>query len=423
MQKKPWSGIREAKSHGSACAQIDQISNNILGDEDCLYLNIHTPSLSPSKNLPVMIFIHGGGFVNGSGDSDFLSPESLLENDIVFVAINYRLGILGFLSLGSSDVPGNAGLKDQSFALRWVKENIKSFGGNPNNVTIFGVSAGSASVEFQILSPLSKGLFHKAILQSGSTLNPWGRTRDPSYINKKLLKALNIDQNQNVDDIIKALQAIDTKTLIVSAKETLDDNCERVGEIFSFVTVVEKPNPGAFLDKEPIEILKSGNYNHVPCIIGYCENEGLLFKGMYKFVKDDLLNQNFISVHPKCLYFDEEKIIEDKLKELYVKNYPDKDQSVDEFLGDFYFVGGIYASLKCKLRCNDKVYLYKFQYDGNLNLIKKMFGLSGIKGALHGDDTSYVGPCNYFSESDATEADYTMRKNIAKMWTNFAKYE
>lgn len=420
--KKPWTGIKEAKSHGSPCIQCDQMSKNLLGSEDCLFLNIHTPSVS-SKNLPVMVFFHGGGFANGCGDSDFVNPESLLENDIVYVSINYRLGVFGFLSLDSFEVPGNAGLKDQNLALKWVNENIHVFGGNPKNITIFGISAGSASVDFHIVSPLSKGLFHKAILQSGSTINPWARTRNPSYINKKLLKALNIDGNQKVDDIINSLQAVEAFTLLISSIETLDDTCERYAEIFSFVTVVEKPHPGAFLDKEPIDIFKSGQYNHVPCIIGYCENEGLPFKGMYKFVKDDVLNQNFLSIHPKCLLFDEEKVIENKLKQLYIENIPDKDQSIDEYLSDLYFVGGIYTTLKLKLSFNDKVYLYKFQYDGNLNLVKRMFGLTGAKGALHGDDTSYVGACNYYDESNATESDLTMRKTITKMWTNFAKYE
>lgn len=115
----------------------------------------------------------------GSNNSRFYSPSFLMIEDIVVVSINYRVGILGFLRLNDTSlgVPGNAGLKDQVLALKWVQKNISSFGGDPNNVTIYGESAGAASVNNHILSPLSKGLFHKAIMQSGSVLNTWPHLR------------------------------------------------------------------------------------------------------------------------------------------------------------------------------------------------------------------------------------------------------
>lgn len=122
-----------------------------------------------------MVWIHGGGFISESASPKVYGPQYLMSQDIVLVSINYRLGVLGFLSLEdvTLDVPGNAGLKDQNFALKWVQGNIGCFGGDKNNVTIFGHSAGAASVHFHILSPSSKGLFHKAIMESGVALNPW----------------------------------------------------------------------------------------------------------------------------------------------------------------------------------------------------------------------------------------------------------
>lgn len=127
-----------------------------------------------------MVFIHGGAFLHGSNDPNLYGPEHLLLEDIVLVVINYRVGFLGFLHLNDTtlDVPGNAGLKDQRLALQWVQKNIQYFNGDPNNVTIFGESAGSASVHYHVVSPSSKGLFHKAIMQSGTLHNPWPYSND-----------------------------------------------------------------------------------------------------------------------------------------------------------------------------------------------------------------------------------------------------
>ena len=142
-------------------------------NEDCLYLWVYTPSISNDTSpRPVLVWIHGGAFILGSGSFSLYGPDLLMKgNDIVVVSINYRLGLFGFLSLGTSDVPGNMGLLDQVMALKWIKRNIKSFGGDPNMVTIMGESAGSWSATYHMLSPLSKGLFHRVIAQSGAPMS------------------------------------------------------------------------------------------------------------------------------------------------------------------------------------------------------------------------------------------------------------
>lgn len=156
--------------------------NNLVGSEDCLFLNIFTPTVSkptsvttnqfkfyifqlPSESKvvkkPVMFFIHGGGFTTGSNDSEMYSPDYLIHQDVVLVTVNYRLGILGFINFEDETlgIHGNAGLKDIVLALKWVKKNINVFGGDPDNVTIFGNSAGGAAVHYLTLSPMSKGVF------------------------------------------------------------------------------------------------------------------------------------------------------------------------------------------------------------------------------------------------------------------------
>lgn len=120
-----------------------------------------------------MFFIHGGGFYEGSGNDDLLGPDFLIDHNVILVTINYRLGVFGFMSLATAEYSGNMGMKDQVLALQWVQENIHQFGGDPESVTIFGHSAGSASVNYHMLSPMSKGLFKRAIMLSGVAINAW----------------------------------------------------------------------------------------------------------------------------------------------------------------------------------------------------------------------------------------------------------
>lgn len=126
-----------------------------------------------------MFWIHGGGYVSGTGDDTEYGPLFLVRQDVVLVTINYRLEVFGFLNLESEDVPGNAGMKDQVAALRWVKKNIANFGGDPDNITIFGESAGGASTSYHLISPMSKGLFKRAIVQSGVSIGYWAQSYKP----------------------------------------------------------------------------------------------------------------------------------------------------------------------------------------------------------------------------------------------------
>ncbi|XP_046990631.1 juvenile hormone esterase-like isoform X2 [Schistocerca americana] len=169
-----WSGIRNATKEGNVAPQIDFLmtaKTEYEGDEDCLYLNVYTAKLQTRENedlIPVMVWIHGGGFLVGSGSTEVYGPDHLMEHDVLLVTFNYRLGALGFLSTEDELVPGNAGLKDMVMALKWVKSNIARFGGDPGNVTIFGESAGAVACHILSMSSAAKGLFHRIICQSGA---------------------------------------------------------------------------------------------------------------------------------------------------------------------------------------------------------------------------------------------------------------
>ena len=168
--------VRPAKEHGNVCWQgkykvqkIEQFDPNFSFSEDCLYLDVYSPNVSAS--LPVMVYIHGGSYELGTA---VLFPSDILAlHGLVIVVIQYRLGPFGFLTTGDSAASGNFGMLDQVEALKWVKEDIEYFGGDPNKVTIFGGSAGATSVTLHLLSPLSKGLFQQAIAESGVDLSPF----------------------------------------------------------------------------------------------------------------------------------------------------------------------------------------------------------------------------------------------------------
>lgn len=220
--------------------------------------------------LPVMLFIHGGGFVSGSGSSDLYGPEYFLDHDVVLVTINYRLGALGFASLGTSDMPGNFGLKDQHLTLQWVQDNIETFNGNTNSVTIFGESAGSASVAYQLLSKHSYKLFHRAILQSGTQYSPWAfdhneKTVRNSFSLGKILECPITDPKKDFESFSKCIQT-KTPEQIINAFDTMT-----VG----FLPVVEESIHG-FLQKPPTSFTRSIGLD-IPILIGVTSEEGALF--------------------------------------------------------------------------------------------------------------------------------------------------
>lgn len=178
-----WPGLRTADRVGAICPQAYNGADNGVGplpmSEDCLTLNIYTPSLQPPSPLPVMLWIHGGGLVNGSATAALYDGTELARQGVVVVTINYRLGRLGFFAHPAlsrerpTELKANFGLMDQLAALRWVRRNIAAFGGDPGNVTIFGESAGGYAVNLLMISPAARGLFHRALSESGLGRGPW----------------------------------------------------------------------------------------------------------------------------------------------------------------------------------------------------------------------------------------------------------
>ncbi|CAH1773945.1 unnamed protein product [Owenia fusiformis] len=217
-----WSSARNSTMFSKACAQIISPLQFPIPEssvsEDCLYLNVYAPGDGTStEQKAVMVWIHGGGYAVG-GVNAFTEAEMMaVIGDVVIVTINYRLGIFGFFSTGDSVVPGNMGLLDQQFAIRWVKDNINLFGGDPTRITIFGESAGASSVSQQAVSPTNTGLFQRVIAQSGNALSSFAITEVSTETNTAIATQVGCN-NTNVTAMVTCLQGVNTTALLDAAK-------------------------------------------------------------------------------------------------------------------------------------------------------------------------------------------------------------
>ncbi|KAJ9576697.1 hypothetical protein L9F63_025409, partial [Diploptera punctata] len=257
--REPWKGVLNARHNGPLC--IQKILGIAVGHEDCLYLNVYTPEPMPESRdelVPVILYIHGGKFSVGSGVSFISGPTYLMNRRIIVVTINYRLGVMGFLSTGDSVAPGNYGMKDQVQAMRWVRDNIAEFGGDPDKVTLQGQSAGSKSVHFHMFSPSSRGLFHAAISQSGSVFMPWVLPPEQPLLKAKLqARAFHCSTNDPIS-IIKCLRRVDARDLVRNEVSMWQPVVETVSET----------NPEPFLTAAPLHLVRTGDFYKVPWLIG-----------------------------------------------------------------------------------------------------------------------------------------------------------
>ncbi|XP_069103815.1 pyrethroid hydrolase Ces2e-like [Argopecten irradians] len=208
VKQPPWSDTLNATEYKPGCIQSDP--GNLPTSEDCLFLNVYVPSeVSAIANKTVMVWIHGGGYTSGAGslyDGSFLA----LHGDVIVVTLNYRLGVLGFFSTGDANARGNYGLWDQIEALKWVKSNIRNFGGNPDSVTLFGESAGAFSVSHLAIMPSNKGLFHRVIMQSGSLGSFGSVIRYPADAASNFGSFLQCSGSDNSELLLTCLRGIST---------------------------------------------------------------------------------------------------------------------------------------------------------------------------------------------------------------------
>lgn len=429
----PWKGIRDASKNGNICAQLEQLPTQmVVGSEDCLYLNICVPyNIYRTTGNPVMVWIHGGAYLVGSGNDTHKRSDYLMAKDIILVSINYRLGALGFLNLGHEVANGNQGLKDQVAALKWIKENIKAFGGDPNNITIFGVSAGSSCAQFLMLSPLSKGLFHKAILQSGVVTSDWAMIRNQPEANSFKLASVLGNDSKDPENVIEFLRTLSTAEIVKAQYKIFTPEEARVLNVPFGPTIDDKAKI-PFLPYPICQLLDDDN--NIPIIIGYTSHEYIMFlkdtsEKTLKTMYEDLPRyvENFAnSQNPKKI-----KHLTEQIKQRYFNNKPFTEESVPSIircLSDMHFNIPIEDFVdKRRKKKQVPTYFYKFSYVGN-EMTETKLGENKltVMGASHTDDMSYLfymPKCkinNPVPPAIGTK-DRKMLEILTRMWTNFAK--
>nr|AID61331.1 esterase [Calliphora stygia] len=431
---EPWEDVKDCLYYKSKPVQKDFIKRITIGSEDCLYLNVYAKNLCSEKPLPVMVWIYGGGFQIGEASREIYSPDYFMQKDVILVTLAYRLGALGFLSLNDPDlqVPGNAGIKDQVMALKWIKQNIEYFNGDPNNITLFGESAGAGSTHLLMLTPQTKGLFHKAILQSGSALCNWVNTppRDWGY---KLACTIGYKGNNNDKEVYRFLAKQDGKKLACKDTVLLSRQERFENLLFAFAPVVEPYASDTCIANRPFkELMASAWSNEIPVIVGGTSYEGLFHYAtvmknhfMINELTDcvNLLPDDIIAKHSP----EELKIMGSKLKLAYFGN---KIPSVKETLFEYMdlmsyrtFWHGIFRFIKARSAYAKQAptYSYVFDFDSDFfNHFRVLNCGKSMRGVSHGDDVSYLFYNVVAEKLLPTSGEFKCIQRMLGMWYNFA---
>ncbi|XP_039749175.1 juvenile hormone esterase-like [Pararge aegeria] len=429
-----WEGVRNATEHGSFCPQVDQLTNKFLpGSEDCLFLNVYTPNINTDDSLkPVMVFIHGGSYAFGSGNDENYASDYLIDKNVVVVTLNYRLDSLGFLCLDTKEVPGNAGLKDQVAALKWVQKNIENFGGDSNQVTIFGQSAGAVSCFLHALSPMSKGLFHRVIAMSGVPISDFSVEFESKRRAMLLGKSLGIETT-NTTAFLELLQDLPAKKLIGTNPSVIaiEEYINLVMKLY-FVPVVEKDyGQERFLIDQPDVLLRNGRMHDVDVLLGYASAEGIVGIFMYEKAPTIENYERFReALVPRNILYQSKPTITvelgDLIKEHYSGSEPLSLKTMPQFVNftSHMFTYGVLRFAKhLSNAAIDNIYLYQFSCMSERNILSQQGTKYGINGVSHNDDLMYVfNPIQYNLPMNKSAPSYKMIENTCTLLTNFAKY-
>ena len=418
-----WEGVRQSNEFGPACMQpgILKAMGVDLGEkfsEDCLSLNVWTAAKSADERRPVMMWIHGGGNVAGASTEPSTDGEALARQGVVVVSINYRLGIFGFfahpmLSKESSyNVSGNYGLLDIIAALKWIQKNIQAFGGDPGNVTIWGQSAGAYNVCYLMATPFAKGLFHRAIAESGHALAPltnrhlregWYGLEPMEKQGERLAKDLGCS---DAADPVTALRSLSAEKLLGASKGVMfPSGASAYPPGNTFGPVID----GWVLPDDVQTIFEEGKQNLVPLLVGATANEATIF-----FPKSPFDN---VEAYRTMLKNTFGKFADDILAK-YPANEPTEiRKSFVDYAGDLWFLPGARRFVRAMEKAGGKAYLYLFSMAWP--------GPMAAAGAYHGSEIVFV-----FDNIDLVKAKgkvpfeekhQALAKVMSGYWVQFAK--
>ena len=413
-----WQGTRSALDFGTACWQSFGEDNFVWSrgqfqtSEDCLYLNVWTGASVSDEKRPVMVWFHGGSHTVGYGHSKIFDGTELARQGVVLVSINYRLGPLGFLAHDAlsaespNDSSGNYGLLDKIMALKWVQQNIEAFGGDADNVTVFGQSAGSSSVCYLLTSPESKGLFHKAIGQSAACMGelPFDPDLDGRKRGAELVASTGFSGNATAED----LRSLSPQAFLGAAKTSGWAARSRV--------VID----GWVVPEPPLQVYERGGQHSVPILVGSMADEGNELVPLDSaLTQDQLVNRLERRLGPAAK----------TLLELYaseLKQSPGLAQR--EIFTDQFMAWAMRNWARANKEVSQPAWLYFFSHvppafrlylphDPNLDLA----GGPRSGGAYHSGDLAYVFGTLDLVGVDWRERDRELARQITGYWTNFAK--
>jgi para-nitrobenzyl esterase len=402
-----WQGVRKATEFGAHCVQARVYDDMVFRDagpsEDCLYLNVWTPKASSTAKLPVMVWIHGGGFQAGATSEPRQDGEHLAHKGVVIVSMNYRLGIFGFFSHpeltkeSPHHASGNYGLQDQAAALQWVRKNIAAFGGDPDNVTIFGESAGSFSVSALMSSPISKTLIHRAIGESGAF---FGRT-----LNTKPLPDTEQDGARfggaTGADTLEKLRAINAKDLLDAA--TKDRNA------FHFGPNIDR----YFFPESPVAIYAKGNQAHVSLLAGWNRDEG----NYHTFFGADAVTSENYSKKLDQQFGDSAR----EALRLFPSGSDEQVKTSADLLATANFIGfGTWKWIDTQSKLGG-VAVYRYEFDQPLPADPSAPLSPDRPRVNHASEIEFVFGALDSKKLPWRPEDYELSEQMGSYWTNFAK--
>jgi bile salt-stimulated lipase len=434
-----WEGVKTATEAAPPCIQYCGKKKELFGIEDCLNLDVYTPRLPKEGQdkvlLPVVVYIHPG--LNNKGSNEGYQPQYFMQEDVILVIPNFRLGLFGFLSTHDKQAQGNMGLRDQVQALRWIKENIEKFGGDKDRVTILGSGSGGADAFIHTISPQSKGLLNGVISMGGATLSRMTFILNPVKQAKKLGTQIGcpIDSSEALVTCLKNKEAKEIFEKMVH----LDKMKLNVEEKAWFGPTVDKLIEGQTEDDliipdNPVKLLKDGKIvNKVPVILGGNEHEGVNPLTAY-FLKNETLferlDKKFNEIAPIAFIYKDTALDKDavtsKIREYY---FGDKAINRETFMNltnlfmDRFMGFGLVITAKLYSK-HAPVYLYYFSHKPQTTGLS-FFGIEENLGMGHLDDIQYLFKINStkfpYPEITKDHAEYDLSKNLVKLLGSFAE--
>ncbi|XP_023130549.2 bile salt-activated lipase-like isoform X1 [Amphiprion ocellaris] len=422
-----WDGILKATEYGQECLQVNSFVNGTTGSEDCLYLNIWVPHGSTvSSDLPVMVWIYGGGFMSGNSmgyysDTNLYSGQQIAERgNVIVVTLAYRVGALGFLSTGDSGLLGNYGLWDQQAAIAWVHRNIRSFGGDPDNITIFGESAGGASVSFQTLTPHNKGLIKRAITQSGVALCSWAVNRNPRWAAEEIALRVNCPTDHNMAACLKMTDP-EQLTMAGFFDQTSSPDDPMIRKMY-LIPVID----GDFLPDEPSSLFH--NAADIDYMAGANDMDGFTFTTYdVPSINSDQVDTPIGDVKRLLVSYTKDKGAagSEKAFSTYTSTWETNPsqktikKTVAEIGTDYMFLVPTQAALYLHAAKTITKHTYSYLFS-EPNLMAGRFYPSWM-GADHFDDVQYVFGRPFTKMTEYLPQHRDVSGHMIAYWTNFAK--